>query len=298
MELRHIRYFMAVTEELNFTKAAEKLCIAQPPLSRQIKDLENELGVKLFIRSHHSLQLTEEGILFRQYAGQIINLVNKSVEDVREMKKGLQGTLYLASVEGHAPSLFSRWIADFHKSYPHVQYNLWNGNSDDVLSRVKKDLCDLAIILEPHQEEGIYTLPVYQEPWIAMMPSDHPLAQNEEPTVNLADLAPYELIVPSRDSRVQEIKSWFHQIDINPLVRCRIAHTLNACELTRQGVGISIFPASAALIADRHICTKIISHPHVKANYILIWNKSRPLTHVAETFLQHVKKTLPADTPL
>ena len=293
MELRHIRYFMAVAEELNFTKAAEKLCIAQPPLSRQIKDLENELGVKLFIRNHHSLQLTEEGILFRQYAGQIIDLVNKSVEEVREMKKGLQGTLYLASVEGHAPRLFSQWIADFHKSYPHVQYNLWNGNSDDVLNRVKKELCDLAIILEPHNEEGICSIPVYQEPWIAMIPANHPLAQEESPTIDLAELTPYELIVPSRASRVHEINGWFHQIDEQPTIRCRIAHTLNACELTRQGVGISIFPASASLVADQGICTKIISNPDVTATYILIWNKSRPLTHVAETFVEYVKEILP-----
>ncbi|MDY5774914.1 MAG: LysR family transcriptional regulator, partial [Lachnospiraceae bacterium] len=119
MELRHIRYFLAVAEEMNFTRAADKLCIAQPPLSRQIQDLENELGVKLFIRNPHALQLTEEGQLFRQYAIQVIDLVNKSTEEIREMKQGLQGTLFLASVEGHAPRLFSEWIAGFHQLHPH-----------------------------------------------------------------------------------------------------------------------------------------------------------------------------------
>lgn len=175
MELRHIRYFLTVAEELNFTRAAEKLCIAQPPLSRQIQDLENELGAKLFLRKPHALQLTEEGILFKQYAVQVLNLVQKSTEDIREMKKGLQGTLYLATVEGHAPRLFSQWISGFHKEHPHVQYNLWNGNSDDVINRVMKGLCDLAVIMEPHNAEGVYSLPVYQEPWIAMIPASHPL---------------------------------------------------------------------------------------------------------------------------
>lgn len=105
MELRHIRYFLAVAEEMNFTRAAEKLCIAQPPLSRQIQELEAELGTKLFVRKPHALQLTEEGILFRQYAQQIVDLVKRSAEDVSEMEKGLQGMIYLASVEGQAPAL-------------------------------------------------------------------------------------------------------------------------------------------------------------------------------------------------
>ena len=92
MELRHIRYFLAVSEELNFSKAAEKLNIAQPPLSRQIIELEEELGVKLFERNSHTVKLTEEGHTFHQYAVRVMELVNKSAEDVKEMKNGLHGT--------------------------------------------------------------------------------------------------------------------------------------------------------------------------------------------------------------
>ena len=160
MELRHIRYFLAVAEEMNFTRAAERLHIAQPPLSRQIQELEAELDAKLFIRKPHALQLTEEGVLFRQYAQQILELVKKSSEDIREMEHGLQGTLYLASVEGYAPRLFSEWIAEFHRVYPHVTYNMWNGNSDEVVNRVMKGLCDLAIIAEPHNAEGVESISV------------------------------------------------------------------------------------------------------------------------------------------
>ena len=98
MELRHIRYFKAVAEEKSFTRAAEKLNIAQPPLSRQIQDLEQELDTKLFMRSPHKITLTKEGELFLQYANQILDLVSRSSEEVREVKEGLQGTLYIASV--------------------------------------------------------------------------------------------------------------------------------------------------------------------------------------------------------
>ena len=293
MELRHIRYFLAVAEEMNFTRAAEKLCIAQPPLSRQIKDLEEELGVSLFIRSPHSLQLTAEGVLFKQYATQVLDLVEKSTEDIREMKNGLQGTLYLASVEGHAPRLLSGWIGGFHKLYPHVQYNLWNGNSDDVVDRVMKGLCDMAIIMEPHNAEGVHSLPVYSEPWIAMIPTSHPLASIPGDQIELSELAPYELIIPSRASRLQEITDWFRTIGKQPVIRCRIAHMLNAYELTREGVGITIYPAAAAEIAkDPSICIKEIIHPSVTASYVLIWNKSTRLSRVAEEFLQYVKTCL------
>ena len=290
MELRHIRYFLAVAEELNFTRAAEKLCIAQPPLSRQIQELEEELGVKLFIRRPHLVQLTEEGQLFRQYAVQILDLVGKSSEEVREMKEGLRGTLYLASVEGHAPRLFSEWIAGFHRIHPHVQYNLWNGNSDDVMGRVMKELCDLAIIMEPFNGEGVESLRVYEEPWVAMMQKDHPLAEEQGNEIALEKLAPYDLIIPSRQSRLAEIEKWFEESGTKPVVRCRIAHMLNAYELTEQGVGVAIYPAAAAETIGRDtLCIKKITHPSVTASYVLIWNEKRQLPHAAKEFLNYIR---------
>ena len=291
MELRHIRYFLAVAAELNFTRAAQKLCIAQPPLSRQIQDLEEELGVKLFERKPHALQLTEEGALFKQYATQVLDLINKSTEDIRERKRGLQGTLYLASVEGHAPRLYAEWIAAFHSLHPHVQYNLWNGNSDDVVNRVMNGLCDLASIMEPHNAEGVESIPVYQEPWVAIIPADNPLAKQKEATVNLADLTPYELIIPSRSSRLEEINDWFRSTG-KPMLRCRIAHLLSAYELTRLGVGITIYPASASDIANMSdVVIKQIVNPAKTASYILIWNKYRQLPHVATEFLDFIRNS-------
>lgn len=291
MELRHLRYFLTVSEELNFTHAAAKLCIAQPPLSRQIQDLENELGVKLFERKPHALQLTEAGMMFRQYAQQVLDLVQRSAEDIREMDKGLQGILYLASVEGHAPHQMSHWIAGFHKRYPHVQYNLWNGNSDDVTNRVTKGLCELGIITEPYNAEGMHAIRVYQEPWVAMIPKDNPLAQEEGDEVELAKLAAYDLIIPSRQSRLQEIQGWFDTVGLRPVIRCRIAHTLNAYKLTEQGVGISIYPASARCVAAPDtIRIKRIIHPTVMASYALIWSKERQLSKVAEEFLDYIRE--------
>lgn len=288
MELRHIRYFLAVAEELNFTHAAEKLNIAQPPLSRQIQDLEDELQVKLFIRKPRAIQLTEEGLRFKQYAKQILRLVDKSTEEMQESGKGLQGTLYLATVEGHGPLLLSQWISGFQKLHPNVYFNLWNGNSDDVTERIMNRLSDLAIIVEPHNEEGLHSLPIFEEPWIALIPKEHPLAAEPGSTLAMTRLAPHELIVPSRYSRLQEIEGWFLD-GAHPIFRCQVSNMVNAYELVRHGVGIAIYPASAAsLVLDDSVCIKELTAPAIRASYSLIWKKGQHLPHVAEEFLHYV----------
>ena len=297
MELRHLRYFLAVAEEMNFTRAAEKLLIAQPPLSRQIRDLEEELGAPLFLREHHSLQLTEAGQLFRQYAQQILALPEKSAEQIREMEGGMRGTLYLAMVEGHAPNLVSRWVAGFHRLHPSVEFELWNGNSDDVCLRVARSLADLGVITAPYNAEGFHGVSVHREPWVAMIPPGHPLAQLPGDTVPMRSLLPYELIIPSRESRRQEILDWFARAggDGTPRIRFRIAHMLNAYELTEQGVGIAIYPASAAgFSGSRAVTIKRLVEPAHHAEYILIHSARHPLNAVAAAFLDYVRATLDA----
>ncbi|MBQ0058944.1 MAG: LysR family transcriptional regulator [Lachnospiraceae bacterium] len=295
MELRHIRYFLEVAKEMNFTRAAENLAIAQPPLSRQIKDLEEELGVQLFIRKPHALSLTPEGEYYKEYAQQILSLVDQSTEEVREVQHGLRGTLYLASVEGYAPRLLAKWIAGFSKLHPHVQYNLWNGNSDDVVNRVYNGLADLAIIVEPHNEEKLASMTVHKESWVAIMSSKHPLAKKKAATIAMDELLPYELIIPSRASRLDEINSWFEDKNAKPIVRCRTAHFLSAFELSRENVGVTIYPEAAAVMVGAaaqqdDVCIKKIRKPNVVASYAMIWDNKRTLPHAAAAFIEYVKE--------
>ncbi len=286
MELRHIRYFLTVAEEGNFTKAAEKLCIAQPPLSRQIRDLEEELGTRLFLRKSKGLALTEAGERFLQYASRIRQLADQSLEDIRDMNEGLSGTLYLATIEGYAPALFAGWIAEFKKDYPLVEYELWNGNTDDVVKRVQSGLSDMAVITAPYDEEGLDGCAVFEEPWVAMIPTDHPLAGAGEggDSIKLKELAPYELIIPSRQSRKQEIENWFAPFGLKPRIFCRIAHMLNAYELTAKGVGIAIYPASVSNYVGEDVVIKRITDPDVTARYILVKSAERELSMVAHEF--------------
>jgi len=293
MELRHIRYFLAVAEEMNFTRAAEKLAIAQPPLSRQIQDLEEELGTRLFVRSSHHLELTEAGEIFRQYGLRIIELSEKSIEDIREMDGGLQGTIYFSTVEGHGPHILADWISGFKKEHPNVQYNLWNGNTDDIIMRIKKGLCDLALIMEPFDPEGLDTYPIYKEPWVAMIPNNHPLAKLEGNSVELKDIVEYDLLIPSRHTRLREVEEWFSFLGKKPKIRCYIANTLSAYELTQKGVGIAIYPASASdIISTDSICIKEIGEGQNTVSYVLAWNRERPMSNSAKVFLEYVKEKL------
>lgn len=292
MELRHLRYFLAVCEDMNFTKAAERLLIAQPPLSRQIKDLEMELGTELFVREHHALKLTEEGLRFRDYANRIVNLADQSIEDIKEMSNGLKGTLYIACVEGKAPHLLSSWISEFSRKYPEVQYHLWNGNSDEVTNRIHQGLCDIAVIIEPYNPTGLHSFPVYKEPWVAMFSNQHPLAATTTETITISQLADYELIMPSRISREQEISDWFANAQINPRIRARIAHILNAYELCKQNVGITIFPAAAAdMIKENELQTRIIIPEHY-ASYSVIYSAKHTLSPIAQRFIKHIQDTI------
>ena len=289
MELRHLRYFLAVCEEMNFTKAAGKLAIAQPPLSRQIKDLEEEVGTDLFVREHHQLRLTEEGIRFREYAHRIVTLADRSVEDIREMHTGLRGTVYIAEVEGKAPRLTATYISSFAKEYPDVQFNIWNGNSDEVTARVRNGLADLAIIMEPYDPQDLHGIPIYSESWIAMFSKDHPLAKTRGKSLPLEMLADHDLIIPSRGSRLQEISDWFAPLGITPKIKAKIANATSAYELCEQNVGVAIYPAAVGdLIHGDSVMIREITKPKHTTTYVLIYPENRPLAPVAEKYIEHI----------
>lgn len=293
MELRHLRYFLAVCEEMNFTKAAEKLMIAQPPLSRQIKDLEDEVGTKLFVRGHNTLQLTEEGIRFRTYANRIVSLANASLEDIRQMHTGLKGTVYIAEVEGKAPRLTAGYISSFSKTYRDVQFNIWNGNSDEVTQRVRNGLADVGIIMEPYDPQGLHSMPVYTEAWVAIFSKAHPLAHMKGKTIPLEKLAGYDLIIPSRGSRLQEIEDWFAPVNVTPRIKARIANATSMYELCEKNVGVAIYPAAIAdLVRNDSVLIREISRPRRTTTYVLIYPDNHPLSPVAAKFVEHIRHTV------
>ena len=289
MDLRTLRYFTTVARERNITRAAEKLNMSQPPLSHQIRCLEEELGVQLFIRGKRRLELTDDGALLLRRANQILELTEKTTQEMKERKHQVSGTLYLGLVEGRAPYLAANWIAGFREQYPLVYYNLWNGSSDDVVDRLRQGLADLAIVATPYDMERLEGFPVGDEPWCAILPRESPLAQEPGDTLPLEQLVGQPLIVPSRGSRVQAIRRWFQEIGAEPDIRCTMSNYVDALALTEQGVGISIFPQTTRTPSSL-VRVKVITQPARRAEYVLVWNREEPTSRLVGEFITWVRQ--------
>lgn len=290
MDLRTLRYFTVVAEELNITHAAERLCMSQPPLSNQMKALEEELGVKLFIRGKRQLQLTDAGRLLLLRATQILDMTEKAQREVMSLEGGMSGTINLGIVEGRAPFLTARWISGFKEEFPNVKYSMWNGSSDDVLDRLRQGLVDLAVIAAPYDTEHLEGITVGRGPWVAIMSRTNELAQLPGDEISLQSLAGKPLIVPSRPSRIDAIRAWFSEAGAEPNIICTLSNYLDAIAMSELDIGITIFPRTTYTPNDL-LVTKIITEPARQIEYVLVRMKNREPTELMTEFINFVRDT-------
>ena len=286
MELRDLRYFTVTAEELNITRAAERLNMSQPPLSNQIKGLEEELGVQLFIRGKRRLQLTDAGSLLYRRAQQILELSEATMQEIRSLE-GLSGCISISLVEGRAPYLLSRWIAGFRAEFPQVVFRLWNGGGDEVLDRLKHGLADLSLVAAPYNTEHLEGFPVSREPWVAILSKNHPLADEDGDFLSLKELAGQPLIIPSRHSRVDAIRTWFEEIGSEPHVICELSNYVDAVALAEQNVGICIFPMTT-YTENELLVKQIITDSPRQIEYALVWNRNEHQTALVQEFINYV----------
>lgn len=290
MDLRQIRYFITVAEERNITRAAEKLNLSQPPLSRALMELEDELGCPLLIRGKRHVTLTPEGLALKRRGEQLLALSDMTKAEISEMKNGMSGTLYLGHVDSGGPSLAAEWIQSFSRAFPNVTYNLWCGTVDDLTDRLRSGLLDLAITLSPSSSDLLEGIPVFSESWIAIIPKSHPIARSKKDTVSMNELIDNDLIISSRRSREEEIRTWFKDTGKEPHFIVKTAHSSNAVHLVARDIGIAIFTASVAknIPADEDVVIKKIM-PEKTVKYLLSWNKEKAFSALAGNFIEHVK---------
>lgn len=289
MDLKTLRYFVTVAEELNITKAADKLFMSQPPLSFQMKALEKELETELFIRGKRHLQLTESGRLLYRHAKEILNLAEKTSSEIRSMSNGMSGTISIGLVEGSAPNIAASWIAEFMKRYPGISFRIMDGNSDELIEKLRSGLVNLAVITSPCDQTLLNSFKVGQEKMHAFMSSENPLAKIPGNTICLSDLKDQPLIVPSRQAIVDMIYKWFKEIKAEPKIVCKMDNYLDVAALAGKNIGISIFPKTS-YIFNPQIITKEITESERIIEYLFVWLKGKPLPSIDETFIDYVKE--------
>lgn len=288
MDLRTLEYFVTVAEELNITKAAEKLNMSQPPLSNQMKKLEEELGTVLFIRGKRRIVLTESGRLLYRRAKEILNLAEKAASEIRSMNNGVAGTISIGLVEGMAPDMAGEWFAGFIKKYPGVRFRIIDGNSDELIEKMRSGLISLAVITAPYDQSLLNSFQVGSEKMVALMNYDHPLAGIGTPSISVSRLKNEALIVPSRRAAIDMIFKWFREIKSEPNIICEMDNYLDAAALAGRGLGISIFPKTA-YIPNSSLVSKEIEGDDRRVDYLFVWRKGHPLPTLEESFIDFVK---------
>ena len=289
MDIRTLSYFITIAEELNITKAAEKLCMSQPPLSSQMKALEEELDTVLFIRGKRHLQLTESGKLLYRHAKEILSLVNKTSEEIRAMGKGMRGKISIGLVEGSAPIIASSWIEKFLSNYNHVEFMVVDGNSDELIAKLRSGLIDMAVITSPCDNTLLNSFKVGQEKMTAFMSKDNSLAKLPGNTIDLAELKDKPLIIPTREAMNRMITKWFKEIHAEPKVVCRMDNYLDVAALAGRNIGISIFPKTSYILNETLVAKEIVN-PEREVEYLFVWLKNKPLSLLDEAFIDHVKE--------
>ena len=290
MDLRALHYFVIVAEERNITRAAERLKMSQPPLSAQLKGLEDELGVQLFIRGKRHLTITDAGTHLYRRARQILELTSQTEQELRSLE-GLSGNLNISLVEGRAPFFLARWIAGFRSEFPQVAVHLWNGSTDEVMERLQRGLADLAMVAAPYNTEQFDGIPVGREPWVAMMSIDHPLAKEGGRFLPLKKLAGLPLYIPSRRSRLDSIRAWFGELGQEPNIAGDLSSYVDAVALAEQNAGVCIFPMTTYNESNL-VVKKIITESARQVEYALIWKRNERLTEIEQEFINFVQDCL------
>lgn len=289
MDIKHIENFIVIAQEQNITRAALRLHMSQPALTRQLQLLEEQVGVPLFIRGKRQMDLTDAGIYFKKHAGNILEQFMKLEQDLNGMKNNLSGSITIAMLEAPGAVLFAEWMEDFTKKYPEIHYSLKNGTPDEIMDEVDKGLVDIGITRNPLPESKYETIYLEKDPWIVVMNTESELAKKTDHEVTLEQLSFENLIVPGRIGRDKEMIEWFREVGINPkIVGIYGGSLFSAIELLRRNLGVVIAPRSVEkLIHDPQILCKEIQGLTASTRGVIIWNKYKKLSNVVNAFVEY-----------
>lgn len=289
MELRVLRYFLAVAREETISGAADILHVSQPTLSRQLIEMENDLGKKLFIRGNRKITLTEEGLFLRKRAQEIVDLVDKTESDFKQEDDIVEGDIYIGSGETKIMKLIANVAHKMQQEYPGIRYHLYSGNADDVIDKLDKGLLDFGVLIEPSDVSKYDFLPIpAKDIWGLLMRKDSALAKKD--TIRSSDLADIPIII-SRQSFVDDVLSkWASKNFQNLNIVATYNLIFNASLLVEQGMGYAL--ALDKLVntsGESDLCFKPL-YPQLEAKMDIVWKKNQVFSRVSNKFIHMLQK--------
>lgn len=292
MEVRVLRYFLTVVQEENLSKAAEVLYITQPTLSRQISQLEEELGTVLFVRGK-KLILTDDGILLRRRAEEIVQMIDKTEREFGEAENHIGGTISIGMGGLYSFGELTGIISEFKHNYPKVQFEFYTNSADYVKERLDKGLLDFGLLLEPVDiEKYDFIRMEVKERWGLLVQADSALAK--KPYITKDDLKDIPIITTNRISLQKEFSNWlgtdFGELNIFGTYNLLI----NAAKLVRAGIANALTIEGSVDMYDTNIMVFKPLMPELTMTSVLAWKKFQPTSRAVNKFLEQVKSALKA----
>jgi DNA-binding transcriptional LysR family regulator len=290
MELRHLRYFVAVAEELHFSRAAKRLHIAQPPLSQQIRSLEDELGVQLLQRTKHQVQLTAAGQLFLEEARRTLAQADQAIQTVQRASRGEIGRLVIGFPTSAAYSVLPDILRAFREQSPSVELVLHELNTALQVDRLQDGSLDLGFVHPPFITDNLRSLTILKEPFVAAIPATHPLAARSQ--ISLKALANEPFILFPRHvgpGFYDQIVSLCQNAGFSPRVvqEARLMQTI-VC-LVAAAMGVALVPSSLQNLQRPGVVYKPIQALTARVETAVAWRQDDP-SPVLQAFLQVVKQ--------
>ncbi len=293
MELRVLKYFLGVARTGSNAAAAHSMHVTQPTLSRQLQDLEYELGRKLFVRGSHHVTLTRDGMLLRQRAEEIMEIVDQTESEFYASSRSVSGDIYIGCGESEAVSLLAEIISTFRSDHPQVRFHLHSGNAEDVMERLDRGILDFGILIQPTNISRYDSLPLpLKDTWGLILRKDHPLAKRK--TIRPADLAEVPLLMSRQTFRNEKltgiIADWFGEWGSSVKVAGTYNLIFNAALLIRAGMGCALgLDRLINATSQSNLCFRPLS-PKLEVGLNIVWKKNRIFSDAAEKFLERMKE--------
>ena len=283
MELKELQYFLAVAQEGTISGAAQALHVAQPSLSRQMRELEEHLGKTLFIRGNRKIILTEEGLILQRRANEIIQLMQKTEHEIINTSKDMSGDIYIGAAETYAVHYLTQAAVALRKTHPNIYFHISSGDTNDSMYQLEQGLIDFALLFYPPDIEKYnhIQLPI-SDSMVALMRKEHPLAKKEGISFR-RDLVTEPLIISrlARDTAVRGIEI----SSLNIVGTYNLAY--NASIMVEDGLGIALCFDSIVNINNRSdLCAVPITDMDTVIHPVIIWKKYQAMTHAAKAYIE------------